>query len=253
MAEEVSLPGGGKINKTLLIAAGALAAGIVGYAWWRKRGGSGSSGGPTTLTVDPNDAFGSTDRVTPGGGGSDNSGGGGTPAVDTDEKWTQAATDYLVRLGYDPGAVATALGKYLSRQKLKTTPVNELDIVRAARGAFGPPPRSGDIPIVADETTPPDQSGQGLTAPANLRVVGSTPTHVTLAWDPVAGAKQYEIQLFGREGYHPSVFDTTPNAFYTSGPMPIPDFEYRFAVHAEDGPKNGPDSQVTGRTSKKGS
>lgn len=150
MAEEMTVPGVGGVDKRVVIGVAAVGAGVVGYAWWQRS----KSAGPTEYTVDPNDAFPAGDRIPPAGGGGGGGGGSASPVISTDGEWMKAATDHLIRQGYEPEPVNTALGKYLGGQKLSTKPVDEVAIVRTARGLFGNPPQSGDLPIRIEDPTP---------------------------------------------------------------------------------------------------
>lgn len=247
--EEVSLPGGTKVKKEWLIAGGALGVGIVGYAWWKKR--SGASSGPTVLTVDPNDAFGATDRVNVGS--SDNGQNeGGSEVIDTDAEWTQAGVEYMVKNGWEPAVVQIALGRYLDGQKLSAGPPNQGDIVRAVRGAIGTPP-SGDKPIQME--LPGTPSGPGtpsttLAKVANLRVTGTTKNSVSLAWDPVSGAESYYVGVDGITDVSWANYDSTTATSYTSTERE-PGQTYTFTVQAQRGSENGPDATITGTTKKR--
>ena len=72
----------------------------------------------------------------------------------TNASWAQEVEAYLQNLGYDPMAVATAIGKYLTGQTLTS---DQQGIVAAAQGFFGPPPQY--VPPVS--TTPPPGNGSG--------------------------------------------------------------------------------------------
>lgn len=132
----------GPMNKDMMLVVGALAAGIVGFAWWRNRSASAATDAATAATdaaltpatdFDPSpseDSTVSSDTST-------------TPS--TNAEWTQQAISYLSSIGFDPGAVATALGLYLARQPLTA---DQQAIVNDARAAIGDPPVGGPYPIV---------------------------------------------------------------------------------------------------------
>lgn len=158
MTEMVTVPGVGPVKKPMLVGVVAVGAGVVGYAWWQK--GRQAS----TAAVAPNpDLIGDVDRTPVVGdstGSWDTTTGNAT--IDTNGEWTQAATEYLVNLGgYEAGAVSAALGKFLGHQPLTEA---EVQIVLAAKGAFGDPPIGGPWPVT---TGLPAPGGSGsTTAPA---------------------------------------------------------------------------------------
>lgn len=149
MAESISLPGIGAVKRQWVYAGGALVAGVVGWAWWQRSRGAGP---PTTEQVTDPGAVTDSPGV-PGKTGDANVDVDHTgDAIDTNGEWTQAATEYLAGIGFEPGMVAVALGKYLSRTPLSGT---EMDAVRAAVAAYGPPPVGGPYPIAPTLPTPP--------------------------------------------------------------------------------------------------
>lgn len=154
MSETIDVPGAGPMPKNTALLVGAATV-VVVWVWWSRRK---SATAQANFVIDPNSAFGSTDRVPPGGGGgatADSSTPSATPKIDSDAAWTQAGIEYMSRLGAEPTAVGAALGKYLDRQKLSVSPVDEVAMVRTVRGAYGAPPQKGDLPIItADAGTP---------------------------------------------------------------------------------------------------
>lgn len=148
MAEDVELPAVGKVKREHLMVAGALTLGIVGAMWYRARAGGGGGEAPA---VDPSDMVGADREPMDPGGGSGSVDSTDPNVPDTNAEWTQAATEYLSNIGYEPALVATALGKYLGRQQLAAT---EANVVRAAVGAFGPPPTGGPYSILLGMPTP---------------------------------------------------------------------------------------------------
>lgn len=160
MAEQVDVPGLGSMKKSWVIGGVAAAGGVVAYAYWRRA--STPQTGP--ILVDPDDAIGQGDYQPPAtgdpGGSRDETG----DAIDTDDEWTRAATEYLVGTGgWEPSVIATALGKYLGKLKLKPM---EADIVRSAVGAFGYPPKAGALPIQIEDSKP-DNNPPKEPGPAN--------------------------------------------------------------------------------------
>jgi hypothetical protein len=86
-------------------------------------------------------------------------------APSTNASWAQEVESYLGNLGYDPMAVAAALGKYLTGQTLSS---DQAAIVAAAQGFWGNPPQ-GAPPI---STTPPAGNGGGTTGSRFIKVLG---------------------------------------------------------------------------------
>lgn len=247
MAEDVALPGGTKVPREWLVVGGAVGVGIVGYAWWKRRGAK--QNGPTVLTVDPNDAFGATDRVPTGSSDSSGPNDGGDDPIDTDGEWTKAGVEWMTRQGWEPAVIQVALGRYLDHQKLSAGPPNQGDIVRAVKGAYGPPP-SGDIPIQMElpGTNPPAGGGGGtLAAVTGLKITGTTKDSVSLEWNPVPGADRYFVGAEGVTDKMDAIFDYTTGTTYTSTERPS-GTPITFFVHAEKGDDNGPESRITATT-----
>lgn len=166
MAETLTVPGVGPIKRQYVIAGGAVVAGIVGYAWWR-RGMADAAPEAEAVAVDP-DLIPETERtpvVGDSGGDYDVT---DPERINTNAEWTRAATDFLVTAGWESKLITGALGKYLAMQGLTE---QEKEIVLAARGVAGDPPVGGPYPMKdALPSTPP---GAGSTAPGpvtNLRV-----------------------------------------------------------------------------------
>lgn len=242
MAEDtITLPGMGPTKKTYVYIGTAVVAGLVAFAYYRR---SQRPAPPTWNDVAPAEMTPASDYVSPGGGSSNVSQDLTGNTITTNAQWSQAATTLLGNIGYDPKLVAGALGRYFNREGL--TP-DQMDAVKAAVGQLGPPPVGGPWPITA--ASPGTGTGTTpLEAPKNLRATGATATHITLTWDPVPGATRYVIELHGRTNVHPAVFDYSTSPTYTSGPLPRPNFEYLFTVRAQKDNINGPDVDLTART-----
>ena len=75
-------------------------------------------------------------------------------APSTNASWAQQVEAYLQNIGYDPVAIAAAIGKYLTGQTLTS---DQSGIVAAAQGFFGPPPQGA--PVIS--VTPPSGNGSG--------------------------------------------------------------------------------------------
>ena len=80
----------------------------------------------------------------------------------------------MQNLGYDPQAVAAALGKYLTGGVLTS---DQQAIVQASQGFFGNPPQN--VPPVT--TTPPPGQGGG----------GTNPGHHPGGWVPIGGVNRW--------------------------------------------------------------
>lgn len=148
-------------NKKILAGAGLVAAGILGYMYYKNR--SASSAAATTDTsstdpnaIDPNTGIPYADETDYSGVGTspgldgvyDPTTGqyigtgvgtalGGITTVSTNAAWAQASEAYLTNLGYDPATTAAALGAYLLGVPLTS---DQYAIVQAAIGFEGTPP-----------------------------------------------------------------------------------------------------------------
>jgi hypothetical protein len=209
---------GKTIPKPALYASVAMAAGILGYAYWTKRGVGEEL--PDTGAVDPDidpatgipyaDEFGS--GIT-GAGIYDPSTGGifgngyGTPtnnqtvtAVTTNAGWAQAAALYLVNLGYDGGLVAGALGNALTGQFMSP---DQLAVFGAARAFLGEPPNGfPPLKVTRDNGQTPDPTPNPTPTPKPKPVSGKGPVsglkstsiyehQVNLDWTPISGSRGY--------------------------------------------------------------
>lgn len=201
MPDDVNAPAVGKIPKRWLWVGGAVAAGIVGYAYWKNRSTPVEPISPDSL---PEDRVPFTDADVSSGSGASES--AGRPL--TNAEWSQQATDRMLELGYDSTAVAQALGRYLGRQPL--TP-DEQTLVRTAIGQIGLPP-DGDFPIMSapPAATPPPSSGGGKPRPRKP----------TLHWESHHVARQTLIQLATRQSLSkaPAAVSSTKIAIMTRNP-----------------------------------
>jgi LysM repeat protein len=147
-ADEITLPAVGQVSKTWLYVGGAVVAGIVGYAYWKRRQQSAVVGVDTTTgSVGGSDSF---QNPVPGASGSDviDTGTGGKPT--TNDAWANAALEALGGF-YDGPFVVTTLGKYLSGQPLTQ---DEAQLVRSAWALVGHPPDDKPILLVGGGSTP---------------------------------------------------------------------------------------------------
>lgn len=154
MAADVQVPAIGRVDKRWVLAGGAAVAGVVGYAWWRQGTAVPAGEAPAEDAALLDDVEGTDD----GGIWPFRPGGSTVPSepVDpatrppaTNAEWTTRAVTALSEVGYEPRAIAAALGKFLSRQALNK---GEAEIVQTARAMVGREP-TGDLPIIMEGTT----------------------------------------------------------------------------------------------------
>ncbi len=176
---ETKLPGGKKVPKKYLIAAGGVAAAYVGYRWFTRTPAVAVEGG----AIDPATA----DATMPvGGGGSAVAGGSdgayGDSTIDasvappTNATWSQESQRLLEGVGFDSMFAATALGAYLSNQALTST---QAAAIQTAWAMNGHPP-SGAFSIhlsVAPDPVTEEHAGEVVKpAPAPATPTPATPT-----------------------------------------------------------------------------
>jgi hypothetical protein len=204
-AETVRLPGGAKLNRKALLIAGAVGAGVVGYAYFTRRPQAipeevvtegeldavGDERIPTTgVPYDPT-------VPAPAGGLTDNA------------MWTQFARDQLTNQGYDGVAVSEALGKFLDRKPLSSS---EANIARAAMAVAGEPPIGRPWNVLEAQTP----ASVGMNAPiltASAPVWRNGAWEYVISWAPVPGATRYWFQhVGGSSGYLTTTATTTIRA-----------------------------------------
>lgn len=232
----VDVPAVGSVKKQYVIAAVALVAGIVGYAYWRA--GQAPSDYPA-YTEEDIAADGIADTPAGSAGGSANSGGAShdnSTTPDSDSEWARMATEALAG-AFELSAVQTALGRYITRQSVTAA---QEDIIRAAIGAMGYPP-GGQYPIMTGTGSTPS----ALTEPKNVKATAKTATTITLTWSAVPSAAGYRVYRSGVAGNVGQSVDGT----ITIGGL-TPGKSYTFHVRAQDASgKTGPRSaDVTAST-----
>jgi hypothetical protein len=240
MAETVNIPGIGEIKTTYLVVGLAAAGGFVAFMWLRRK----DSGVPDMIPVIDPSQIPPGEYVPPGG----------TPAtghqdltgdnITTNDQWYRKALDYLADRGWDTGALGVALGNFLDRRALTPT---QIEMVLAAKGAFGDPPVGGPWEVKPGLPNAPTQS---LPKPGNLRTTGATRNSISLAWDAVPGATGYQVEWEGETGKFHTRFDRTSSTTYTVSDMPLPDEDYQLNVRATDGVRHGETASLTARTTK---
>jgi hypothetical protein len=149
-----------KSTRNWLIVGGLGAAAIVIYMVMRARSSAASGSNIDPNTGQPYDltgqgTYGTTPSlygyVDPTTGAFISGAGAGQSVLQpsTNASWAQQVEAYLQTLGYDPTAVGSAIGKYLTGQQVTA---DQQSIIGAALGFFGQPPQ-GAPPIVGGTPT----------------------------------------------------------------------------------------------------
>jgi hypothetical protein len=189
MADTVKLPAIGPVKKQWVYIGGAVVLGIVGYAWWSRRGTAAPTGEvlpedipqdrlppPTTVGTEEFD----TAEV--------------RAIINTNTEWYTSAVEYLsTQGGYDFIFVTTTLGKFLARRPLTQT---EANLVQAAKGAVGEPPQGGPWPITL-AVPPGPTTGPPSARPPQIPIVGIIKLNrrtIRLTWIKRAGVTSYEVE-----------------------------------------------------------
>jgi len=197
VAEIVKVPVVGNVKSTWLYAGGAAVAGIVGYAWWTRGGGSGET------TEDFAVELPATDYVPPTVVDSGINVGGaaqGEPIARTNVEWRTMAQEQGEGLGFSQTTVASALTKYLGKSRLTAT---EAAAMAAIVAILGQPPTGGPYTISGGDPEPP--AAHEVLAVTGLRWEpgGQNPPgywdlpvsyHGVIAWTPLTGASGYRVR-----------------------------------------------------------
>jgi len=169
MAErrQIKLPAIGPVNRTWVIAGGAVVVGIVGYAYWNR---SRSPSIPDEMALEdiPQDREPPPTVV----GAQEYDTGEVRAIINTNPEWYTAAVNYLSgEGGYDFGFVTVTLGKFLARRELSES---EANLVQAAKGAVGEPPSGGPWPILRAGAQTPTTPGKITTTWHGKRLTANT-------------------------------------------------------------------------------
>jgi hypothetical protein len=226
--------------KKVAIIGGAVAAGIVGYAWYKN----GDSGAPVSA-VDAENPAAVDEYDSPLGNSGTNStatssGNVDPDAINTNAKWTQAAVETLQGAGWDATAVFSALGKLLA---FKTLSATEADIAQAAKAAQGEPPVGGPYPI--KEGLPVPSPSTNPTKVTGLRVTSSGKTTIGLDWASNPGARGYKLFVNGTQNGSSVLYSTGSVRYLKAGT------KYTIGVAAiYPGDIVGPTATITATTKK---
>jgi hypothetical protein len=207
---DVDVPVVGRTKKAYVAVAAGLVAGLVGYAYWRRRQDAATSSSLDAadggLYVDtrtgsalPSDTF--HNPAPDNADGQSGTGIGGDSiwqAPHTDQEWSQQAVDRLSWL--EPGYVAMVVGKYLARQPVTT---DEAGVIRELWGLIGHPPSNQPIIPVTSSTPAPTPTPKPapkpgpvkMVAPTGLHATSATKTSIALNWAPVKDAIGYRLYV----------------------------------------------------------
>ena len=186
----------------------AVVGGGLAIAYWQRNAGSSASGeDPSTDTssdgtVNDSGAGGSWIAVPPPTTGTDS----GKVTYESNEQWGQAAINWLIAQGYNPGLSSSAITKALnggvdiSGNKMS---VQEWSLWSLALTKFGSPPYPVNVPpptsVPGTPNTPPwhpPTQGGGGTPPGNKPPSTKVPPH----WDEVAKRGDTVSKIAARHG-----------------------------------------------------
>jgi hypothetical protein len=181
---DVKVPAVGRVPRKPLVLGGAVAAGVVGYAWW-KRGTAGAVAGDPGVEQMPVEGTddGSVWPWRPGGSTVEqNPIDPATLPPATNDEWARRAVDYLEGIGYDRVQTAEVIGKYLAHQQVSTGEALRVQVAIAFQGK----PPQGDFGIVllptppggGGTTTPPPAAGKPPYYKPGVHIVGVLGTRV---------------------------------------------------------------------------
>ncbi|MEU9048374.1 hypothetical protein AB0D63_43300 [Kitasatospora sp. NPDC048343] len=194
----MEVPGVGRVPKTYVYGATAVAAGYVLYAYM-KRSRDRKAAAAAAASAGPNTDYGTPDvlpAVPPGAHGAFGpvNGNSTTPppanAITDNATWSAAVRDRMAG-AYPDNLVVDAIGAFLNKQPLND---QQLKIVQAAIAVAGYPP-VGDLHVISG----PTGSTAMLVAPTNVHVIDQQPDQFTIVFDPVPGAESYIVWEEGVE------------------------------------------------------
>lgn len=186
--------------KKVVVIGGAIAAGVLAYAYYKSADAGTPVADPLEAAVDEYDSplgnSGGNSSLTSPGNVDEGS-------IRTNADWTNKAVETLQGAGWEGSAIYTALGKLLA---FKTLSPFEADIAQAAKAAVGEPPVGGPYPIKEGLPTP-DTSAKP-SAP-RLHHVNTTKTAAILQWSAADGAASYTVYQSGGKTVAKGVKETS--------------------------------------------
>lgn len=193
----IDVPKVGRVKRSYVIAAGVGVAVFVLWRYWASASSSADDAAPADTEVDDSSVTdspgGPTTSDRTGNTYSDENTDG---VITTNDQWSNAALERLSLTGWDTTAVATALGKYLTRQALDP---KEALIIRAAIAVTGLPPVGGPYEII--ESTAPAPGASHANTPGQPDAPKIQKRHrdyLVIDWNPVRDATTYQIDVNGR-------------------------------------------------------
>lgn len=227
-------------QQKVLVVVGTGAAAYVAWRWFNNR--KAAAVAPVTVTSGTDADPSATGVVGSNVAGDQNVGNSSntTAAISSNDQWFSEAVTRLSNGGWNPQAVQSALGDFLTGQSLDSS---EASIVRAAVGAMGGYPPGG--PMTIKEAVGVTDVSK-LPAPTGLKVTATGSNTVDLTWSPVAGATQYRVY---RSGASQNVAGSTDTKAQVAGLQPGRSYTFYVAAGLS-GEKMGPRSSgVTVKTS----
>lgn len=257
MAGTITLPAVGPVKKEFVAIAGVVTAGAVAWSYMKRRApldeGPLEPVGEAIGLIENTPGFMSTGP--PGLYGDDDDDPKPGTFI-TNGQWHQWVVDYLVQNGTDRAAADTAVGKFLSREKLTSV---EANYIRVAQGAGGMPPQ-GTYTILLETTGGVTQPGTrtkpGAVTGLQAHTSERRATYLTFRWGPPAtGTAPSGYRVYVVQGENDVIQTTTlgPGTLkFTTKTNLRPDRPYRFRIFPYvQGIGNGPVSSVVARTTKK--
>ena len=232
----IHLPALGNVKKTYVYAGAGVVVVGVGFWWWHQRSAANAAAAAAATSTDDtttdsapidtatgyptgsaqdlaalaeqNAAIGTDDGA--GLDTSDDGGGGGNlisseptaGGYSSNGAWAQGVETYMTETaGADPTTVAAALGKYISGQDMTQ---DQISVAQQAIAFQGYPPVSGSdgyppsMRTTPVTTTPTPTAPKIPPAPANMRLLESSPTTIDVGWNTaVGGASIYHVYRAG--------------------------------------------------------
>lgn len=260
MATTIKIPGVGPVKSTYVYVGGAAVAGFVAFSYYRASRTAADDTAVVDETTDTGLQFGDamTTDFAPDGSGF----GFGFPTPTsptqtdpdlvrdpvTNNEWAARALTHLIDVGVEPGTASLAISRYRLSDCLTAA---QMDIVRQAVGALGPPPQSPNLtmhPCPAGPTTPPPATGTKPGRVSGIRSLSVGRSSIRFSWTPVPGATGYNVYSVGSSGKQ-KIATTATNSFTRSNLRPKT--RYTFWVSAFNPAGTGPQSSSASFTTKR--